>query len=202
MHWEARALPVMTYNIRIDMEERDANNHYTKRVGRLSSFIGRMEPWLIGLQEPSSGQLLHLQSGLASHWRAVGYEGNGHKDIDRADPRRFNDYQTGILYDSRHLELVESDHIWLSERPRSPGSKSWDSVGVRTVYDCCISFEGWWVGSEHRASEHSLGCLGCVGQNRASKVAPSTQQHLEPALFKCQHCFDGRFQHCKRSPTT
>ena len=129
----SKGLPVMTYNIRIDMEERDANNHYTKRVGRLSSFIGSMEPWLIGLQEPSSGQLLHLQSGLASHWRAVGYEGNGHKDIDRADPRRFNDYQTGILYDSRHLELVESDHIWLSERPRSPGSKSWDSVGVRTV---------------------------------------------------------------------
>ena len=84
----SKGLPVMTYNIRIDMEERDANNHYTKRVGRLSSFIGRMEPWLIGLQEPSSGQLLHLQSGLASHWRAVGYEGNGHKDIDRADPRR------------------------------------------------------------------------------------------------------------------
>ncbi|CAE7948614.1 ANKRD50 [Symbiodinium sp. KB8] len=123
----------MTYNIRIDMEERDANNHYTKRVGRLSSFIGRMEPWLIGLQEPSSGQLLHLQSGLASHWQAVGYEANGHKAIDRAEPRRFNDYQTGILYDSRHLELVESDHLWLSERPRTPGTKSWDSVGVRTV---------------------------------------------------------------------
>ncbi|CAE7448876.1 ANKRD50 [Symbiodinium natans] len=127
------ALPVLTYNIRIDMEERDANNHFTKRVGRLSRFIGKVEPWLMGLQEPSSGQLLHLQAGLASHWKAIGYEGNGHKDMDRADPRRFNDYQTGILYDSRHLNLVESDHIWLSERPRIPGTKSWDSVGVRTV---------------------------------------------------------------------
>ena len=127
------ALPVMTYNIRIDMEETDANNHYTKRVGRLASFISRMEPWLIGLQEPSSGQLLHLQAGLARHWKAVGYEGNGHKDMDRADPRRFNDYQTGILYDSRHLELIESDHLWLSKSPRTPNTKSWDSVGVRTV---------------------------------------------------------------------
>jgi len=64
---------------------------------------------------------------------AVGYEGNGRGGIDRADPRRFNDYQTGILYDERHLELLETDHVWLSKNPRTPGSKDWGSIGSRTV---------------------------------------------------------------------
>jgi len=65
--------------------------------------------------------------------KAIGYVGSGHHKIDRADKRRQSDYQTGILYDSRHLELVESDHVWLSKQPRQQGSKSWDSLGARTV---------------------------------------------------------------------
>ena len=126
-------IPVVSFNIRLDGLERDPNNHFVKRLPRLAGFFNRVEPWLVGLQEPFSGQLMHLQSVLPPYFKAVGYRGHGHGGIDRADPRRHHDFQTAILYDSRHLEMLKSDHIWLSPTPRVEGSQGWGSVGKRTA---------------------------------------------------------------------
>jgi hypothetical protein len=65
-----------------------------------AKFFAASDPWLVGLQEPSSGQLMHLESLLPPHYTAVGDTANGHGMLDRADARRADDFQTAILYDS------------------------------------------------------------------------------------------------------
>jgi len=124
-------VPVITFNMRLDCEESNEENHFRRRVFRLSKFFNETKPWLVGLQEPFSGQLLHLQSLLPSHYQPLGNERN--EKIDRADPKRMSDYQTSILYDTNNLELVAHDHFWLSKNPHVPLSKSWGSIGSRTV---------------------------------------------------------------------
>jgi endonuclease/exonuclease/phosphatase family metal-dependent hydrolase len=118
----------MTFNIRLDGLESDLNNHFTLRVLRLGSFFNSTKPWLVGLQEPFSGQLLHLQRETTRDYSVLGFERN----LDRSHPIRMNDYQTAIMYDKTRLDLVDHDHFWLSKTPREP-SKDWNSVGTRTV---------------------------------------------------------------------
>ncbi|CAF1602786.1 unnamed protein product, partial [Didymodactylos carnosus] len=105
----------MSFNIRFDGKEWDDNNHFTKRLHRLSETIQNWKPYVIGLQEPSAGQVLHLQSVLPSYYQAIGF----HRTIGNLDhPSRHNDFQVAILYDNRILKLMERDYIWLSKTPR------------------------------------------------------------------------------------
>ena len=127
------ALPIITFNIRIDIEEADTNNHFTKRVERIAALIQRLSAAVIGLQEPFSGQVMHLQSHLPKHYDVIGYNGGGHDKIDRANPIRHADYQTAVMYDTRRLLLIQSDHLWLSRTPRVERSSDWNSEGIRTV---------------------------------------------------------------------
>eukprot|EP01113_Clastostelium_recurvatum_P038633 TRINITY_DN5800_c0_g1_i5.p1 TRINITY_DN5800_c0_g1~~TRINITY_DN5800_c0_g1_i5.p1 ORF type:complete len:388 (-),score=27.70 TRINITY_DN5800_c0_g1_i5:63-1226(-) len=127
---DATSIPVMTFNMRLDCEESDPNNHYTKRIHRINELFRSFEPWLVGLQEPFAGQLLHLQSYLPKHLNVIGYNRNEH---DLGHPSRHNDFQVGMIYDARHLHLEEQDYYWLSETPRIPESKSWNSMGIRTI---------------------------------------------------------------------
>eukprot|EP00656_Telonema_subtile_P005292 TRINITY_DN12406_c0_g1_i2.p1 TRINITY_DN12406_c0_g1~~TRINITY_DN12406_c0_g1_i2.p1 ORF type:complete len:349 (-),score=72.36 TRINITY_DN12406_c0_g1_i2:155-1201(-) len=124
-------IPVATFNIRLDGQEADPSNHFTRRVHRLAGFLRETAPWAVGLQEPFSGQLLHLQSVLPARYAVIGDEARGHGAVDRADPRRHNDFQTGIIYDTDRLELLEHEHRWLS-KSGAPHSKDWGSMGVRT----------------------------------------------------------------------
>jgi endonuclease/exonuclease/phosphatase family metal-dependent hydrolase len=127
------ALPVVTYNIRLDQEEHQPDNHFTRRVHRLAAFFKEARPWLAGLQEPFSGQLLHLQSLLPAEYKALGFPRPADQPQDRSHPARTRDFQTAILFDSSKLRVVESDHVWLSERQREEDSKSWGSIGSRTA---------------------------------------------------------------------
>jgi hypothetical protein len=42
-------LPVISFNIRLDCEERNQENHFTQRVTRLSDFFNRTSPALVGV---------------------------------------------------------------------------------------------------------------------------------------------------------
>ena len=147
-------ISVVSFNIRLDAEESNPDNHFTKRVSRLARFFNTVRPTLAGLQEPFSGQLLHLESeltpgvfGVVGRYRRLSeHSGAGTKrknveeqekeieeEVDRAHPSRMSDFQTAILYDKTRLTLAESDHFWLSETPRVEQSRSWGSVGSRTV---------------------------------------------------------------------
>lgn len=124
---------VMSFNIRLDGHECDPNNHFIKRISRLNTTISSFRPTFLGLQEPFSGQLLHLQSYLPSHYQdAIGYKRvNGHHDLTHAS--RQNDYQVAILYDTARAVLLEQDYLWLSKTPRAENTKDWESFGARTL---------------------------------------------------------------------
>ncbi|CAF3498504.1 unnamed protein product [Rotaria sp. Silwood1] len=125
-------LSVMTFNIRLDGVERDPNNHFTKRVYRLTETVKKWQPFILSVQEPFAGQLLHWRSQLPEHYQYIGYQPGG---IDRnlKDPSSHRDFQVAILYNSQILQLVEQDYIWLSKSPRIVESKDWNSAGARTL---------------------------------------------------------------------
>jgi hypothetical protein len=107
-------LSVMTFNIRFDRVERDSNNHFTKRVFRLTETIEKWEPSILSVQEPFVSQLLHWQSHLPKHYEAIGYQRDG---IGRnlAHSLAHMDYQVAILDNNKVLTLLEQDYIWLSK---------------------------------------------------------------------------------------
>ncbi|CAF0869827.1 unnamed protein product [Rotaria sordida] len=125
-------LSVMTFNIRLDGVERDPNNHFTKRIYRLTETIEKWQPSILCVQEPFGGQLLHWQSHLPNYYRHIGYQPGG-VDRDLKDPSSQRDFQVAILYNNRILKLIEQDYIWLSKTPRIVGSKDWNSAGERTL---------------------------------------------------------------------
>ncbi|CAF3264166.1 unnamed protein product [Rotaria socialis] len=125
-------LSVMTFNIRFDGVERDPNNHFTKRIYRLTETIKKWQPSILNVQEPFTSQLLHWRSHLPEYYHCIGYQPDG---IDRnlEHPSSQRDFQVAILYNSQILKLVEQDYIWLSKSPRVVESKDWDSSGARTL---------------------------------------------------------------------
>ena len=126
-------LSVMTFNVRLDGIERDPNNHFTKRIYRLTETVEKWQPAILCVQEPFTGQLLHWQSLLPKYYRHIGYQ---HDDITN---RNFEhalshmDFQVAILYNNQILKLMDQDYIWLSKSPRIIGSKNWDSGSIRTL---------------------------------------------------------------------
>jgi endonuclease/exonuclease/phosphatase family metal-dependent hydrolase len=122
---------VMSFNIRFDGQESDARHHWTQRMTRIAGVLAEYEPWSVGLQEPFSGQVLHLQSILPAKWRTVGYR--QHSAFDLGHPSRHDDHQVGILYDATKLRLLRSAYQWLSETPDVEQSRSWGSAGARTI---------------------------------------------------------------------
>ncbi|CAF3994220.1 unnamed protein product [Rotaria sp. Silwood1] len=70
----------MTFNIRFDGIEHDPNNHFTKRVYRLTETIEKWQPSILNVQEPFANQLLHWRSHLPTYYQYIGYQPDG---IDR-----------------------------------------------------------------------------------------------------------------------
>ena len=124
-------LSIMSFNIRLDCEEHNPEHHWTKRLYRVKDVLAEYQPASVGLQEPFSGQVLHLQSILDKKWIGVG--NNHDSPHDLGHPSRQRDMQTGILYDNEKLELKDWHFHWLSKTPNVPGSKDWNSSSPRTV---------------------------------------------------------------------
>jgi len=129
----AQQLRVMSFNIRLDGEEHDLRHHWRQRRARVVDLLDTYTPWSVGLQEPFSGQLHHLLLKLPARWMTVGHRQDAAAPLDLGHPTRKWDHQTGILYDSEKLRLLHSHHHWLSPTPHVEGSKSWSSMGARTV---------------------------------------------------------------------
>jgi len=127
-------LSVMSFNVRHDAQERDPRHHWTQRMGRIAKILDDYAPWSVGMQEPWSGQVLHLQSILPpGKWKTVGYRQDSPAPFDLGHPSRHWDHQVGIIYDSTKLRLSHHAYHWLSSTPEQEGSKSWGSVGARTI---------------------------------------------------------------------
>jgi len=125
-------LSMMTFNIRFDGVENDPNNHFTKRIYRLTETIERWQPSILCVQELFAGQLLHWESLLPKYYQHIGYQSD-RIDKDLGHPSSHMDFQVAILYNSEIFNLVEQDYIWLSSSPRTVRSKDWDSSMPRTL---------------------------------------------------------------------
>lgn len=122
MNGRAEPLRVMSFNIRYATAP-DGENSWDKRKGIVAETIRRLEPDLLGTQETLAMQADFLR-GQFPDYTLFG--------VGRDDGKRGGE-MTAILFRTKRFELLDSGHIWLSEHPDKPGSRSWDSACVRMV---------------------------------------------------------------------
>jgi len=115
MERETGLLPVMTYNIRIDIGI-NAGNAWDRRAARIASVIRRFKPAIVGTQEGNERMLADLLRLLPEYSLCGQGRMGGNADEYCA-----------ILYRHERFEAVEDGQFWLSETPDEPGSSSWES---------------------------------------------------------------------------
>lgn len=105
----------MSFNLRY-WNEYDGNNSWPQRRSSVVKLILEQNPMIIGTQEGLPKMLEDLDGALPKYQR-VG-ESRGAKGEE----------EFCAIYFRRDLfEVLQTDQIWLSETPSTPGSQSWDS---------------------------------------------------------------------------
>ena len=99
------SLTLLSFNVRLDALEANPEHHFTKRVSRLGTTFARLQPTLVGLQEPFAGQLLHMKRYLPEKYVPVGYDRFGESAAGKGPGNlalrsRHDDFKIGMLYDS------------------------------------------------------------------------------------------------------
>ena len=61
---EVLNIPVMSFNVRYDGETANPSNLFSARLPRIRKMFSRTRPWIVGLQEPYTGQLRDINRGL------------------------------------------------------------------------------------------------------------------------------------------
>lgn len=118
----ADPVKVMSFNIRHG-RGRDGENRWPKRSYLVAETIRMFDPDLLGCQEVLHFQLEFLRKSLPEH---------GVHGVGRVDGKTRGEYEP-ILYRRERFELLDSGHFWLSEKPATPGSKSWGTSHTRMV---------------------------------------------------------------------
>jgi len=108
-------LTVMSFNLRFGTAD-DGPDAWDLRKDRLVALVKEHEPDIIGTQECLDFQAVYLAEQLIGY----GWIGQGRQEDGTGE-------MTAILYKKDRLLPLESGHVWLSESPELPGSKSWDS---------------------------------------------------------------------------
>ncbi|UJR18920.1 hypothetical protein I4U23_022048 [Adineta vaga] len=111
---------VMTYNIRLNLDE-DDQNQWKFRKSRLISLIQDHESDLLGIQESLSEQVSDLKEALPE------FDEYGVGCDDGDNQGEFNT----IFYRFTRFELLDKGTFWFSETPEIPGSKGWDANKTR-----------------------------------------------------------------------
>lgn len=112
---EVEPLEVMSYNVRYGSAD-DGPDAWDHRKDQLVALIRDHDPDVIGTQECLDFQAAYVAAELPAYaWLGQGRQEDGTGEM------------TAILYKKSELIPLESGHLWLSETPDLPGSKSWDS---------------------------------------------------------------------------
>jgi endonuclease/exonuclease/phosphatase family metal-dependent hydrolase len=119
---EADDLRVMSYNVRVGVAD-DGEDSWENRKGFLSKTAQDFDPDLLGTQETWDFQAKYLLEQLPGR-TYVGWP---------REPDTDNTEHCALLYRTARFEKKDSGQYWLSETPKVPGSKSWDSAYVRIV---------------------------------------------------------------------
>lgn len=111
----AQPLTVMTYNLRYGTAD-DGPDAWEHRREMLAGLVKRHDPDVLGTQECLDFQAQYIADTLPGYaWFGLGRQEDGTGEM------------TAILFKKSRLLPLESGHLWLSETPDLPGSKSWDS---------------------------------------------------------------------------
>jgi len=129
---------VMSFNIRYGLAD-DGENHWNNRKSLALARIEAFGPDLLGLQEcRDDAQAEFVRSHLPGyHFHGIHREGPGDTALEMAP----------LLFRRSAFQLIGTGHLWLSETPEIPGSKSWGSVYPRTLT---------WARLAHRPTGRSL----------------------------------------------
>ena len=111
----AKTLNIMTYNIRLDVED-DGFNQWDNRKKGLVSLIKEKNPDILGIQEGLPNQIKYLSEQL-DEYSMIGEGRNG---------GNYGEY-SAIYYKNKKLKLEKDETFWLSETPGKP-STGWDAA--------------------------------------------------------------------------
>lgn len=119
---------VMSFNVRYG-KANDGDNRWENRKELVAETIKEFKPDLLGLQE-----LMKFQSDYIEE-QVEGYTVFG-RTREKTGP---DGEYCSIFYRTERFAKVGGGHLWLSETPEVPGSKSWDSSLPRMVSWLCLS---------------------------------------------------------------
>ena len=115
------AFNLASFNIRCPSPSDQGVRHWTNRFPRVVKVIKDRAFDIVGMQELAPVQRNFLDGALGPEWGRVGV---GRLPNDRGE-------SMSIYYRKARFECLATDTFWLSESPRTPGSKSWGSACPR-----------------------------------------------------------------------
>lgn len=114
-------LTILSFNVRYGSAN-DGDNAWDKRKDILVETIRQSGADIVGTQECLDFQADYIVQQLPEYrWFGVGREADGSGE------------RMAVFYKKDVLSPLESGNLWLSETPREPGSKSWNSSCSRMV---------------------------------------------------------------------
>lgn len=117
----AEPLRVMTFNIRLPMDQ-DGENRWDARRDLVVEMLKDEDPDIIGAQELYKRQGDELVARLPAYtWFGEGRTGGS------------DDEHMGVFYRKDHLRVRDSGNFWLSDSPDVPGSRTWGNLYPRMV---------------------------------------------------------------------
>ncbi len=116
----AQNLNVLTFNIRLNVAEKDSLNNWSNRKDKVAGQILFHHAQIVGVQEALPNQVQDL------HQRLPGYNFVG-------VARETNGEFCAIYYDTARLVVEQQSTFWLSENTALVGGKGWDAACPRIV---------------------------------------------------------------------
>jgi endonuclease/exonuclease/phosphatase family metal-dependent hydrolase len=127
-HVEAKALHVMSLNIRRPVPTRRRADRWQRRAPLLQELLRSEQPALLGVQEVVPEQMAVLQEALGGRYRSAG-TGRGRTGDGEACP---------IWWDEDRVEVLGWHQRALSDRPTVPGSISWGNLTPRIAVTATV----------------------------------------------------------------
>ncbi|MBP5509809.1 MAG: DUF4965 domain-containing protein [Kiritimatiellae bacterium] len=120
---DADAFNLASFNVRCPSPSDKGIHFWTNRFPYVVKVIKDHRFDIVGMQELASKQRVYLDEALGSGWGRIGV---GRLPDDTGESMT-------IYYRKDRFECLATDTFWLSETPRVPGSRSWDTACPR----CC-----------------------------------------------------------------
>ncbi len=117
------AVRVVSFNVRVDTDADEGDRDWRRRRGDVAETLRRVDPDVVGLQEPLAHQLAYLREELPGYdWVGVG----------RQDGDAAGEYGP-VGYRASRFDLRDRSTFWLSETPDEAGSTAWEAAWPRMV---------------------------------------------------------------------